>query len=47
MVAEVEAWSNLHSMGACLGRPMAVVRIGQSRVEVQGIVELHCEEYRM
>jgi len=39
IAAEVEAWFSLHSMGACLGRPMRVVRIGQSRVEVQGVVE--------
>ena len=39
IAAEVEAWYSLHSVGMCLGRPMTVVRIGNSRVEVQGIVE--------
>ena len=37
--AEVEAWYSLHSLGACLGRPVSVVRVDHSGVEVQGIVE--------
>ena len=39
IAAELEAWYGLHSVGACLGRPMTVARIGHSQVEVQGIVE--------
>jgi hypothetical protein len=39
IAAEVEAWYSLHSVGACLGRPMSVVRAGPGGVEVQGIVE--------
>lgn len=39
IAAEIEAWYSLHSLGACLGRPMTVVRVGHSQVEVQGVVE--------
>ena len=37
--AEVEAWYALHSVNACLGRPISVVQVDLSRIEVQGIVE--------
>lgn len=37
--AEVEAWYALHSVNACLGRPISVVQLDLGRIEVQGIVE--------
>jgi hypothetical protein len=37
--AEVEAWYALHSVQACLGRPISVVQVGLSQIEVQGVVE--------
>jgi hypothetical protein len=36
---EVEVWYGLHSVGACLGRPMTVVRTGHKRLDVEGTVE--------
>jgi hypothetical protein len=39
LAAEVEAWHALHSVGACLGRPISVARVGLSGIEVEGVVE--------
>lgn len=39
LAAEVEAWHALHTVGACLGRPITVTRTGTSQIEVQGVVE--------
>jgi hypothetical protein len=39
VASEVEVRYSFHSMGACLGRPITVARIGRSGVEVQGVVE--------
>lgn len=38
LAEEVEAWYALHTVKACLGRPLAVVR-GTREIEVQGVVE--------
>ncbi len=39
LAAEIEAWYALHSVKACLGRPISVARLGQSEIEVKGVVE--------
>jgi hypothetical protein len=39
LAAEVEAWYAIHSVSACLGRPISVVRSGLSQIEVRGVVE--------
>ena len=39
LTAEIETWHALHSVNACLGRPVAVNRVGRSHIEVSGVVE--------
>ncbi|MEW5979758.1 MAG: zf-HC2 domain-containing protein [Acidobacteriota bacterium] len=39
LAAEVEAWYGLHSVRACIGRPILVTRVGLNQIEVEGVVE--------